>query len=109
MDLSNVKERTFGQKSTCRKEGDYWRIHVITTETLTYDDGTVKEDSIESECLDMDFDTAHQIALSSVLSELRALVYERNFDSLVLAKEYQRKLEAENADGSQTHEDTPTQ
>ncbi len=109
MDNNKLIGRTFGQKTTATKdEQGYWKIQVVIVESVTYPDGVTKEENIESECVDRDFDTAHQIALHSALSELGMLVYDRKFDSLIEGKEYQRKLEAE-SDGSENNKDTPTQ
>lgn len=110
MDSKDIVARTFGQKTTGTKDdGGYWHLHVITTETVTYPDGTTKEESIESECVDRDFDVAHQVALHSVFAELQMLVYDRNLNSLIEGKELQRKLEADDDSGSEADEDTPVQ
>lgn len=110
MDNNTLVGRGFGQQTTATRDIDgFWKIEVLMTEKVIYPDGSVKEESIESMHVDRDFDVAHQVALHSALSELNELVYDRGFDSLIEGKEYERKLEAENANGSKANEDTTTQ
>lgn len=106
MDNNKLVGRTFGQKTTATKdEQGYWKLRVVIEETVTYPDGTKKEETIESECVDKDFDTAHRIALYSALRELGYLVYDRKFDSLIEGREYER----EHYGNSQDNTDTTTQ
>lgn len=110
MDNNLLSGRSFGQRTTAtRDEQGYWKLHVMMEEEVSYPDGTVRRETLESECMDKEFNVAHGMALGTVLAELDTLVYSRGFDSLIEGIDYQRKLEAENAAGSKTDEDTPTQ
>lgn len=110
MDNNLLVSRSFGQRTTATKDQHgYWNLRVIMEEEIVYPNGESKKESLVSECMDKEFNVAHGIALSTVLSELAALVYDRGFDSLIEGKEYQRKLEAKNATDSKPDEDTPTQ
>lgn len=110
MDSDKILGRKFGQSTTGKKdEQGYWHLDVVITEEVTYPDGTVKTESIESSAMDLDFNMAHQLALHSALSELRELVYDAGLDSLIEGKENQRKLEAENVSDSKADENTTTQ
>lgn len=106
MDNNKLSGRIFGQQTTAtRMENGLWKLHVEIREKLIYPDGQERDEAIESECIDKDFDTAHQIALNSALSELQTIVYGRNFDSLIEGKDYERTLN----DNLGDNEDTPTQ
>jgi hypothetical protein len=110
MDMNNVVGRVLNQSNFATKDADgYWHMKCSFVETATFSDGTEKEEFIESEAMDKDFYVAYQVALESVLLELRALTSLRGFDSLIDGMEYERKLEAENGSNSKADEDTPTQ
>jgi len=107
MDMNKLSGRVFGQQTLGEKdEQGYWKITVVMTEKIIFPDGTSKEEKIESMCMDKDFDTAHQIALHSALSELRELVYDKNFDSLIEGREYQRVLETDDGSSNKANPDT---
>lgn len=84
----------------------YWTVTVKMIETVHYDDGTSKSETIESSCMDRDFDMAHRTALSEALVTLRHEVYDKGLVSLVEAREQYGRPSHDNRkiDG-----DTPTQ
>lgn len=83
----------------------FWVVTVKLLETAFYDDGTEEREVIEAQCMDRDFDTAHQIALQSAVMQLREEVYDRNHTSLIEA----RKAAKELGNDSKANEDTATQ
>ncbi len=110
MDMEHVVGRVLDQINTATKDSEgYWHMKCSFVETATYSDGTEKQEFLESEAMDKDFYVAYQMALESVLLELRALTSLRGFDSLIDGVEYERKLEAENDSNSKTHENISAQ
>jgi hypothetical protein len=108
MNSKDLKERVFAQTTTGKRlENGMWELRCVIRESVTYRDGTKKEEEIESSCVDPDFDTAHQIALKSSLSEIGYL-YSQGFDSLIEWVEYQTRLEKED-DSPKDNSDTSTQ
>lgn len=108
MESNTLKGRVFSQTTTgVKNENGMWTLEVVMVEKVTMPDGQVFEESIETMCMDEDFDTAHQTALRAALTELQELVYSRGFDSLIEGKEYQRKLEEKN-DLIETNKDSST-
>lgn len=104
MDMNDVMIRKFYNSTNGeRLENGDWRVTCTIGEDLAMTDGTTKSEVIDAMCVDKEFDVAHGAALNSVIEELRMLVYERGFDSLVEGVEYQRKLEVN--DNPKTDED----
>ena len=96
MDMSYLSGRSFlsDTKGYKDEEGN-WNVVTVMTETLTYPNGTVREEKIEGSYKDPEFKVAHMLAMREVLQELQDLVYNRGFDSLIEAKDYDRSLEVD--------------
>ncbi len=96
MDYTNLNGRYFGNDTFARKlPNGLWEVTLIIKEKLTDDGVNWAEESIGSSAIDADFDVAHREALAATLQTMKELVYDRGFDSLVQAVEYQKKLEKE--------------
>lgn len=94
MDMTYLSGRSFSSYTTGIKgEDGKWKVSVELGERVQYPNGTHKQESIFYEEVNEDFDVAHQTALKACLYDLQELVYSRNFDSLIEAKEYDRNLE----------------
>ena len=103
MDNNKLAGRIFQQSTTgTKKANGLWQIDVLIKETLIFPDGTKKEESIETMAVDEDFDTAHSMAVHSGLNELGELVYSRQFDSLIEAREYDRSKKDDSTKASST-------
>lgn len=94
MENSDIKSRGFSQTTLgSKRENGMWELTVVMTESVVYNDGTERSESIETMCVDEDFFTAQQVALRAALTELQDLVYSRGLDSIIEGRDYQRRLE----------------
>ena len=94
MNYENLKGRYFGNDVfSLKADNGMWTVTVVIRERVSEDGTNWVEESIGSSAMDVDFDTAHKLALASVLSELNELVYVNGYDSLVQAVEARRALE----------------
>jgi len=99
MDYKNLKGRYFGNDTFAKKlPNGSWEVTLVIKEKLTDDGTNWVEESIGSSAIDISFDVAHRTALASTLQAMKELVYDRGFDSLVQAVEYQKQLETEEED-----------
>jgi hypothetical protein len=80
------KEFSNMNKGMALDNGD-WKVEVMFLEVFTYDDGSEKREIIETACYDRNFQTAHQVALSSALAQYREEVYDKGMISLIEARE----------------------
>ncbi len=95
MEMQYLVGRGFTSVTTGTKdENGTWKLVVTMGESLSYPNGTTREEHIEAMGMSDDYDQAHQTALKSCLQQLQDLVYGRGFDSLVEAMDYERSMEA---------------
>lgn len=101
MNYKNLKGRYFGNDVMSTKaDNGMWTVTVVIRERVSEDGENWVEESIGASAMDMNFDTAHKLALGTVLSELNELVYVKGFESLVEAIEADRALEESKNDSN---------
>lgn len=83
----------------------YWTVISTITETHEFDNGTMKEETISSKCMDRSYELALQTALATALISYREETLDRHEKNLISARE---KYGRPNDTGN-NHSDTITQ
>jgi|SRR5687768_14902919 len=106
MNYKNLRGRYFGNDVFSTKaDNGMWTVTVVIKERVTEDGVNWVEESIGAEATDMDFDTAHKMALRVTLQELDRVVYQKGFDGLVEGVEADR-LSKEKESNVENNEDS---
>jgi len=107
MDMTYLSGRGFTSVTKGEKdENEFWKVVVVMGETISYPNGTSREEHIEAMGIDKNFDKAHQTALKSCLQQLQDYVYSRGFESLIEAMDYMRNLESGDGNNDKPDQDT---